>query len=174
MLQLQTLQVSESMLKQPEDPRRTQLAPSKRPLHQPTPKPPAKGLSKPLNSFATLAHASCGQASTRSKHASDRAREGVHLQARQRGDAAGSAHGGARDGDGLRDVEERHGRLDQARVGMQAVPRNRRAQAGRVGEVLRLEALVPAVQRVEALRAQLLIPGQVRCSFRSHQLYLYG
>ena len=69
------------------------------------------------------------------------------------------AHGGARDGDGLRDVEHRHGSLEEARVGVQAVRGNALAQPCRVREVLRLEVLVPAVQRVEALLPQLLVPA---------------
>jgi hypothetical protein len=35
----------------------------------------------------------------------------LHLQARERSDAAGSAHGCARDSNGLGDVKKRHGRL---------------------------------------------------------------
>lgn len=80
-----------------------------------------------------------------------------YLQAGQ-GRQASAAHGSARDGYGLWDVEYSHGGLEDARVQVKSVLCDAFSQPCRVWKMLRLKLLVPAVQRVEPILSELLIP----------------
>lgn len=68
-------------------------------------------------------------------------------------------HGRPGHGNGFRHIVQCHGSLHHPRVDVQGVFCDELAQPRRVGKMLRLEALVPSVQRVKALCTQLLIPA---------------
>ena len=63
-----------------------------------------------------------------------------------------------RDSDGLRHVKDSHCGLQDARIQVQGVLCNALPEPCRIWEVLGLKLLIPAVQRMEAILPQLLIP----------------
>ena len=84
--------------------------------------------------------------------------EWANLQACEMHDAAGSADLGSGHSNGLRYIEESHGRLDALGVDVQSPLCDCVSEALGVREVLCLKALIPLVKGVVALLAHRLIP----------------